>query len=191
MIFSSWIQPSTRLFSSGIGTSTSVCTRRLFYGSHCLRANMRYGFASITLIILLLTRGLYGIVMPLLTLTGSSSFSRYSGISWNHEDLVSVVTAVPNEQVGKDIAQEVVNKKYAACVNMVGGVESVYWWQGQVENEKEVMLIMKTRKELVEKINQVLNEKHPYEVPELVVHPLLGGSEKFLKWIIDSTENGM
>ena len=85
------------------------------------------------------------------------------------------------------IARHVVSKKLAACVNIIlGPVESVYWWKGNIEKAREYLLVMKTTaKHLVELENE-MKQLHSYDVPEFIALPITEGSAKYLFWLSDS-----
>ncbi len=101
---------------------------------------------------------------------------------------VVLVTCATLEEARK-IAREVVEKKLAACVNIVThAVESFYAWEGKLENSSEYLLIMKTSEERVEELQKEVLRLHSYEVPEFVVLPIVAGSEEYLKWLGESVE---
>ena len=81
------------------------------------------------------------------------------------------------------LAQELVSRRLAACVNVVPGVRSFYWWDGQVQDDGEVLLVIKTRVELLPQLEAALRELHSYEVPEFLVLPIADGSAAYLAWI--------
>ena len=87
---------------------------------------------------------------------------------------------------GEELANFIIESKLGACVNVVKEVNSIYWWKGNIERDKESLLIVKTSaskfKELVEKVK----EKHPYTVPEIIALPIVGGNPDYLSWIDDS-----
>ncbi|WP_461829404.1 divalent-cation tolerance protein CutA [Aquifex sp.] len=87
---------------------------------------------------------------------------------------------------GEELANFIIENKLGACVNVVKEVNSIYWWKGNIERDKESLLIVKTSasrfKELVEKVK----EKHPYTVPEIIALPIVGGNPDYLSWIDDS-----
>jgi periplasmic divalent cation tolerance protein len=84
------------------------------------------------------------------------------------------------------LAQELVSRRLAACVNVVPGVRSFYWWDGRVQDDNELLLVIKTRVELLSQLEAAIQELHSYEVPELVVLPIAGGSSAYLRWIDDN-----
>ena len=98
------------------------------------------------------------------------------------EFLVVLVTA-PDEAVATEIARALVGESLAACVNIVPGLRSIYRWQGKVEDEREVMLLIKTRREMFVRIEGRVKALHPYSVPEIIALPIRGGSAEYLAWI--------
>ena len=81
------------------------------------------------------------------------------------------------------IGAMLVEKRLAACVNILPGMRSLYWWRGKVERAEEAVLVAKTRTELVEALTRAVKEAHGYEVPCVVSLPITGGNRDFLEWI--------
>ncbi|RDE17297.1 MAG: cytochrome C biogenesis protein CcdA [Candidatus Thorarchaeota archaeon] len=97
---------------------------------------------------------------------------------------IVALTACP-ESKAEGIASKLVEDKLCACVNIVHNVTSIYRWKGEIRNDNEVILIMKTEKRLQEALHDAMEKVHPYELPELVVVPIEWGSRKYLEWISD------
>jgi periplasmic divalent cation tolerance protein len=95
---------------------------------------------------------------------------------------VALSTAPDAETAGR-IARALVDERLAACVNVVPGVRSIYRWQGAVEDDAEVLLVIKTRAERLETLALRLRALHPYELPELVALPAVGGLGAYLEWV--------
>ena len=95
---------------------------------------------------------------------------------------ILLVTA-PSTEVGGRLARALVEERLAACVNLVPGVRSVYRWAGAVEEEDEVLLVVKTREDRVDALSRRVHELHPYELPEVIAIGILGGSERYLDWL--------
>ncbi len=95
---------------------------------------------------------------------------------------IALTTCGSPEEAAR-LAQELVSRRLAACVNVVPGVRSFYWWDDRVQDDSEVLLIIKTRVELLPQLEAALHELHSYEVPEFVVLPIIEGSSAYLKWI--------
>lgn len=94
-----------------------------------------------------------------------------------------VLTTVGNEQAAEKLASELVERRLAACVNLVGPIESVYRWKGKIQGDKEYLLIIKTTAEQASRLQAAFKDLHPYELPEQVELAVEGGSEAYLAWI--------
>ncbi len=99
--------------------------------------------------------------------------------------VVVLLTGPDLETMGR-LGETLVNERLAACVNLVPGLISVYRWQGAVEQAHEVLAIVKTTSDLVRALERKVGELHPYDVPEVIVLPVTGGSAKYLDWVTDS-----
>jgi periplasmic divalent cation tolerance protein len=98
-------------------------------------------------------------------------------------DEAGVVTVSAPPAVGKVLAGVLVESRAAACVQIIPGVQSVYWWKGQIQTDEEVLLVAKTLKSKLPDIEAILKKTHPYELPELVFLPIQGGLAEYLDWI--------
>lgn len=92
-------------------------------------------------------------------------------------------STAPDADSGARIARALVEERLAACVNLVPAVRSIYRWQGAVEEQTEVLLVIKTRAERVEALAARLRALHPYELPELMALPVAGGLPAYLDWV--------
>ncbi len=99
---------------------------------------------------------------------------------------VAVLSTVGRAEDAERIAAALVERRLAACVNVLPGLRSVYRWKGAVEREDEVLLLIKTRGERLEDLRQALVALHPYELPEIVAFAITAGHAPYLDWI---TEN--
>ncbi|TAL30630.1 MAG: divalent-cation tolerance protein CutA [Spirochaetes bacterium] len=102
-------------------------------------------------------------------------------------DYIVILCTVPSLQVAEKIAQTLVPRKLAACVNIVSGLISVYWWKGEICREQECLLIIKSRRALFPGLKEAILSEHPYEVPEIVTMPIEEGHQPYLDWIEAST----
>ena len=100
--------------------------------------------------------------------------------------IVVYVTAPEDEAV--NLAKTLVEERLVACVNIVPGLRSIYWWQGKVEDGPEVLCIMKTRGNLFESLRDRVRELHSYEVEEIIALPILAGNLPYLDWIKENTQ---
>lgn len=98
-------------------------------------------------------------------------------------DIIQVTTAVDNEEDARAIASAVVGQRLAACVQIVGPLQSSYWWNGDVEESEEWLCIIKTRLALFDELSAVVHQVHPYDVPELLATPVVAGSKAYLAWL--------
>ena len=96
---------------------------------------------------------------------------------------VSALTTCPDEPTASRIAEALVGEELAACVNQVPGITSTYRWQGKVERDTEVLLVIKSLAARIEAVQHRVASLHPYELPEFVVLPVSTGSERYLDWI--------
>ena len=103
-----------------------------------------------------------------------------------------VYITVPNSQVADKLSSDLVTAGYAACCNIVPNIKSVYKWEGKIESESELLLIVKTRAgSLAEEMIQFVRDNHPYDTPEIIqVGGVLNGNEEYLNWIADNTNEG-
>lgn len=102
------------------------------------------------------------------------------------EHIVVYIT-VPSPEEGKKIAKALVEKRLAACVNIVPGLRSIYHWQEKICDEKELLLIAKTRDSLFERLEHEVKSIHSYKVPEIIALPIVKGSKEYLDWIYENT----
>jgi periplasmic divalent cation tolerance protein len=93
------------------------------------------------------------------------------------------ISTAPTREEANTLASELVGRRLAACVNIVGPIASVYRWQGEVENSEEFLLLIKSTEECGTAIQQVLVELHSYKVPELICLPIESGLESYLNWM--------
>jgi periplasmic divalent cation tolerance protein len=101
-------------------------------------------------------------------------------------DRVVALSTVGTAEDAERIARALVERRLAACVNVVPGVVSVYRWRGAVCRDEERLLVIKTRAERLEALREALVELHPYEVPELVALPVEAGHAPYLAWLDES-----
>ncbi|MDP2158463.1 MAG: divalent-cation tolerance protein CutA [Nitrospirota bacterium] len=102
-------------------------------------------------------------------------------------DFVVVLITAPNEDAAAKMANEIVSSRLAACVNIIRNVRSIYHWQGKIEDEGEVLMLVKTRKEFFRDLEKRVKEIHPYTVPEIIAIPILEGSAEYLQWLSEET----
>lgn len=102
-------------------------------------------------------------------------------------DFVTVIVTAPDEDTARKIALSLVEERFAGCVNIIKGVRSIYSWEGRIEDDTEVMMVIKTKKRLFEQLSNRITELHPYSVPEIIALPILQGSSDYLRWLDEVT----
>ncbi len=104
------------------------------------------------------------------------------------DEAIIVLITVPSVEMGKHIARELLERKLAACVNVVSPICSLYTWQGEIHEDEEALLIVKTRASLFEEgLVPAVTALHPYQVPEIIATPITKGLQNYLGWISQST----
>jgi periplasmic divalent cation tolerance protein len=98
-------------------------------------------------------------------------------------DKIVVLTTCASAEEAEKIARVLVEKRLAACVNVLGGVRSFYRWKGTLEDASEWLLLIKSKRELFAQLRAALEAAHSYEVPEIVVLPIIDGSAAYLSWL--------
>ena len=98
-----------------------------------------------------------------------------------------VLTTAGSQEEAKKIAHALVERRLAACVNIVPQIESVYRWQGKVESAEEWLLLIKTRAGCFERVRDAVKELHSYDLPECVMLEVAAGSSEYLNWIAENT----
>lgn len=101
---------------------------------------------------------------------------------------IVVLCTVPNEEAGKNIAETLLESRLAACVNIMRGLQSIYRWKGKIENDTELLLIIKSIKSKYGSLEAKIQEIHPYEVPEIISFDVAEGSIDYLNWITENVE---
>ena len=99
--------------------------------------------------------------------------------------VVVVLVTAPRGR-GKEIARSILEKRLAACVN-VGSVESLYWWKGSIEEDKEDLLVIKTSVSRLEELVEEIKRVHPYEVPEILALPVVACLSEYCDWVRKET----
>ncbi len=103
--------------------------------------------------------------------------------------VVVFVTASGEEESGK-IADALLKQRKAACVSIVPGVASRFWWEGKLDSARESLLIVKTRAALVPEVVEIVRHLHSYSVPEVVALPIVAGNREYLDWVDRETAGG-
>jgi periplasmic divalent cation tolerance protein len=106
------------------------------------------------------------------------------------DSVVIALSTCPDEQSARRIAETLVTERLATCVNRIGGVRSTYFWDGRLQDEGEILLMIKTCRSTLADLERRVKEIHPYELPELIVLPIVGGNEAYLQWVREGVEKG-
>lgn len=104
-------------------------------------------------------------------------------------DIIVIYCTVPKKRLAKDITKVLMKHKLAACVSLIDNVRSTFSWEGEVCEEKEVLMMIKTRRENYGKIKLVIEDMHTYNIPEIIALPVVDCSEDYLKWLVKETES--
>lgn len=103
-------------------------------------------------------------------------------------EFIIIYCTVPNKKEGQDIAKTLLKSNLAACINLIDKVESIYSWDHKIMQEKEALMIIKTRKDFFEQIRKFIKELHSYTVPEIVSVDITQADETYLRWISHETK---
>lgn len=102
-------------------------------------------------------------------------------------EFVSICTTVDDEKKAQELAELLVREKLVACVHRTS-IKSTYTWKGAIESADEITLVAKTRESLIEEVIACIKKNHPYELPEIVVSPIVQGYRPYLDWIRNETK---
>lgn len=103
------------------------------------------------------------------------------------EYMVVFITA-PNEEEAVKISKTLVEEKLAGCINILKGIRSIYFWQGKIEDDSEVLMIVKTKAELFDELCERVKSLHSYTVPEIIGMKIKKGFEDYLNWLKEVTK---
>ena len=98
-------------------------------------------------------------------------------------EFLQVQTTTGSRADGEAIARALVEQRLAACVQVIGPIDSTYWWEGAVETAEEYLCLVKSNREAYPALEAAIQELHPYEVPEIIALPIEGGSRAYLSWL--------
>lgn len=106
------------------------------------------------------------------------------------DSVIQVMTTVDSEDTAAQIAKTVVERRLAACVQVLGPISSTYWWEGAVETSTEWLCLIKTRQELYLQVESAIREVHPYDVPEILAVPVVAGNPAYVEWLQQEAQPG-
>lgn len=102
-------------------------------------------------------------------------------------DEIIIFITTPSKEEGEKIGSHLVENRLAACANIIPSMTSIFSWEGKVCREQESLVIVKTKRNLFDKLSEEVKKRHPYTVPEIIALPLVAGSPEYLKWIAANT----
>ena len=102
-------------------------------------------------------------------------------------ELLLVMTSLPGMEAAKELAKRLIDANLAACVQIQAGVQSIYPWEGRVCEEQEVALVAKTTAGRWTAISDYIKQNHPYDVPEIIAHPITHSDPDYARWVIAET----
>jgi len=105
------------------------------------------------------------------------------------ENIRVVFVSIPRDEANK-LARGLVEKRLAACVNVVPKIESYFWWDNKLEHDEEALLIIKTTQQRFDELRAWVVENHPYDLPEIISLPLSDGLSDYIEWVKKETERG-
>ncbi len=114
-------------------------------------------------------------------------------ITHERPKFIQVMTTTASKDEAQRIARALLEQRLAACVQIVGPIESLYWWQGALTKSEEWLCLAKSELELFSKIEETIKTLHSYEVPEILALPIVAGSDSYLRWLheqVHSESNG-
>ena len=103
-------------------------------------------------------------------------------------DYILVFITTSSSQEAEQLGKAIVEKKLAACGNIISDIRSIFWWKKTLETEEEALLILKSRTVLFPELITAVKSLHSYEVPEIIGLPIIAGSEEYLCWIDEETQ---
>ncbi len=103
------------------------------------------------------------------------------------EDIRLLYCTCPDTDTAQGIARALVEQRLAACVNIVPGLRSIYRWKGELQDDAECLLLIKTRAARVKAVSETIRSLHPYELPEVIAVPVVAGLAPYLDWVRDHT----
>lgn len=102
-------------------------------------------------------------------------------------DVLLVITTLPDQATAEQLAERLLARQLAACINILPAMTSLYMWKGQLEHGQEHLLLIKTRRERYEMLEKEIRNGHPYELPEIIGVPVTAGLAGYLDWIGENT----
>ena len=99
------------------------------------------------------------------------------------DSYIVVLVTFKNIEEARTVTQQLLKKRLVACCNLISSVESSFWWEGKIQRERETLAMIKTKKTKFDSVLREVKAKHSYQVPEILVLPVLKGNPDYLQWI--------
>jgi len=96
---------------------------------------------------------------------------------------IIVIMTAPNKQEAVSIVRKLLEERLIACANILDSVHSLFWWKGKIEQDEEVLVLMKSQQTLFKKLSERIKEHHSYNLPEILALPVVDGSPFYLEWM--------
>ena len=103
-----------------------------------------------------------------------------------HKEVIIVVTTITKDH-GSEFAHHLLQQRLAACINILSGVFSLFWWKNKIDETQEDLLIIKTSRKKLSALKKAFKELHPYEVPEFLVLSVSDGLDSYCNWVLQET----
>ncbi|MGO8816261.1 MAG: divalent-cation tolerance protein CutA [Terriglobia bacterium] len=103
-------------------------------------------------------------------------------------DKIVILVTVPSKEEGHKIARHLVESRLAACVNVTGAIESFYRWKGEITQDQEYQIFIKTTRGMFPEIQAAISRLHSYQTPEIICLPIIDGSREYLQWVNESVK---
>lgn len=103
-------------------------------------------------------------------------------------DFIQVLTTLEKKDDAEKIARALVEKRIAACVQIIGPLTSFFQWQGKLDSAQEYLCVIKSRNDLFQEMETIIKSMHPYEVPEILATPITKGNKDYLSWLAETLE---
>lgn len=148
----------------------------------CHNDTMSKGLSKSRLLLILGMMMLTATLYPVLRMLGIQIYAVLSGtyVAGHHSILL---INCPTEQAAKDIGRHIMEKRMAACVNILPRTSTMYYWKGQIQDASEILLLVRTKTSQIQRLTEYVLAVHPYEIPEILSFPIEDGSMSYLKWM--------
>ncbi|MBP7652256.1 divalent-cation tolerance protein CutA [Candidatus Dependentiae bacterium] len=102
-------------------------------------------------------------------------------------EYLKVITTIDSKEKAVDLCKKIVELRLVSCAQILGPIQSIYWWQDKVDNSEEYYCVFKTKSSLYPQLEDYIKKNHNYQVPEIIAVPIIFGSKEYLNWISNET----